>query len=107
MSNLLKILVPTDKRAAQQLSQQVEEACALLNEYNQRLAAELEERRKVAFMLRGFINQIKGQMQDTEKQLLVREQGREVSQKGEYERYSLCCIVYQRIETEFVSCIIK
>lgn len=58
-----------DKKSAEQLSQQVNDACQLLGEYNQRLAAELEERRKVAFMLRAFVNQVKGQMQDTEKQL--------------------------------------
>ncbi|KAK7505635.1 hypothetical protein BaRGS_00002906 [Batillaria attramentaria] len=58
-----------DKKSAVQLSQQVNDACQLLGEYNQRLAAELEERRKVAFMLRAYINQVNGQMQDTEKQL--------------------------------------
>lgn len=60
-----------DRKAAEHLSRQVDEACVLLAEYNTRLSAELEERRKVALMLRGFINQVKGQMQDTEKQLLV------------------------------------
>ena len=43
----------------------------MLSEYNQRLASELEERKKVAFLLRGFVNQVKAQMQDTEKQLDV------------------------------------
>lgn len=60
-----------DKRAAEQLSDQVNEACLLLAEYNQRLTSELEERKKVAFLLRGFVNQVKAQMQDTERQLDV------------------------------------
>ncbi|XP_076470124.1 regulation of nuclear pre-mRNA domain-containing protein 1B-like isoform X2 [Babylonia areolata] len=58
-----------DKGAAERLSVQVNEACVLLSEYNQRLVAELEERRKVAFLLRGYVNHVKAQMLDTEKQL--------------------------------------
>ena len=68
---LIYMWLSSDKRAAEHLSQQVNEACLLLSEYNQRLASELEERKKVAFLLRGFVNQVKAQMQDTEKQLDV------------------------------------
>ncbi|XP_067652398.1 regulation of nuclear pre-mRNA domain-containing protein 1B-like [Haliotis asinina] len=44
-----------DKESADRLSKQVESACFLLSDYNQRLSAELEERKKVARMLHDFI----------------------------------------------------
>ncbi|XP_046549445.1 regulation of nuclear pre-mRNA domain-containing protein 1B-like isoform X2 [Haliotis rubra] len=44
-----------DKESADRLSKQVESACFLLSDYNQRLCSELEERKKVARMLHDFI----------------------------------------------------
>ncbi|XP_070195087.1 regulation of nuclear pre-mRNA domain-containing protein 1B-like [Littorina saxatilis] len=66
ISHLEKI---QDMKSAERLSKQVNDACLLLSEYNQRLTSELEERRQVAFLLRGFVNNVKTQMQDTERQL--------------------------------------
>ena len=64
-------LFSVDKAEANQLSEKVNDASLLLCEYNQRLSSELDERKKVAFLLRSFINQLKAQLQDTEKHLLV------------------------------------
>lgn len=44
-----------DKDAAKTLATQVNEAVTLLNEYNTRLASEMEERTKLATMLRDFL----------------------------------------------------
>lgn len=46
----------TDRASAENLSETVDEANALLTEYNIRLAAELEERKRVAVMLKLFID---------------------------------------------------
>lgn len=48
----LKIL---DKAAADKLSVQIDEALTLINEYNQRLSVEIENRKKVTTMLRDFL----------------------------------------------------
>lgn len=45
-----------DKDAAEKLSIQVEEAVHLLSQYNHRLAAEMEHRKKVAVMMRDFLH---------------------------------------------------
>ncbi|XP_063726873.1 regulation of nuclear pre-mRNA domain-containing protein 1B-like [Symsagittifera roscoffensis] len=45
-----------DVQAAEKLSQTVDEACALLTDYNDRLASEMEERRKAASWIRNFIS---------------------------------------------------
>lgn len=45
-----------DRKAAEQLSVQVEEACALLADYNSRLSQEMDERKLVAQMLSDFTN---------------------------------------------------
>lgn len=44
-----------DKEDGEKLGKQVNEACLLLDDYNGRLAQELEERKKVAKMLSDFI----------------------------------------------------
>lgn len=44
-----------DKGQAGKLVKQVEEACELLTDYNSRLHSELEERKRVARMLRGYV----------------------------------------------------
>ncbi|KAJ3660534.1 hypothetical protein Zmor_004977 [Zophobas morio] len=44
-----------DKEQAEKLSQQVNEAVTLLNEYNSRLASEMEHRKKVSSMIRDFL----------------------------------------------------
>ncbi|XP_076354834.1 regulation of nuclear pre-mRNA domain-containing protein 1B-like [Tachypleus tridentatus] len=43
-----------DKKAADKLSKQVNEACSLLNNYNSRLQQELEDRKQVAKMLNDY-----------------------------------------------------
>lgn len=43
-----------DKESAERLSKQVTEAVVLLLDYNSRLAAELDGRKKLAAMLRDF-----------------------------------------------------
>lgn len=45
----------TDRESADRLSEKVDDAALLLNEYNQRLVAELEDRKRAARMLRAFI----------------------------------------------------
>ena len=45
----------TDRESAEKLSEKVDEAALLLNDYNRRLMAELDERKKAARMLRSFI----------------------------------------------------
>ncbi|KAH9507766.1 Regulation of nuclear pre-mRNA domain containing protein 1B [Bulinus truncatus] len=58
-----------DRESAERLSEKVDEAALLLNEYNRRLVAELEERKKVARMLRSFILSQQQQVKETEKSL--------------------------------------
>lgn len=57
-----------DKEAAKALASQVNEAVQLLNEYNARLAAEMDDRTKLASMLRDF--------QAEQKELLVQAEQR-------------------------------
>jgi len=52
ISHLEKV---TDRESAESLSEKVDEAAQLLNEYNQRLVSELEDRKRAARMLRAFI----------------------------------------------------
>lgn len=66
VSRLEKI---TDKEGADQLTKSVDEACSLLADYNGRLAQELQERRRVARMLREFILEQKDQLAESEKTL--------------------------------------
>uniref|UniRef100_A0A0B6Y8G2 CID domain-containing protein n=1 Tax=Arion vulgaris TaxID=1028688 RepID=A0A0B6Y8G2_9EUPU len=66
ISHLEKI---QDRETADKLSEKVDEAALLLNEYNRRLVAELEERKKVARMLRSFILSQQSQVKVTEKNL--------------------------------------
>ncbi|BFZ19514.1 hypothetical protein BsWGS_22553 [Bradybaena similaris] len=58
-----------DRDSAEKLSEKVDEAALLLNEYNRRLVAELEERKKVARMLRSFILSQQSQVKVAEKNL--------------------------------------
>jgi len=44
-----------DMHAAEKLSKTVDEACDLLNDYNDRLSSEMEERKKAASWIRNFI----------------------------------------------------
>ena len=60
-----------DKGDAQKLEAQVEEARALLAEYNSRLANELDERKRVARMLRDFIHAQKEALTESENRLQV------------------------------------
>ncbi len=61
----------SDKRAAHVLMLQVEEARVLLAEYNARLAKELEERKRIARMLRDFIAAQKEALTESEQRLQV------------------------------------
>uniref|UniRef100_T1J2C0 CID domain-containing protein n=1 Tax=Strigamia maritima TaxID=126957 RepID=T1J2C0_STRMM len=58
-----------DREAAERLSKQVDEACTLLDEYNSRLTAELDERKQVARMLTDFIQGQKAVLGQTEAKL--------------------------------------
>ncbi|CAD7002937.1 regulation of nuclear pre-mRNA domain-containing protein 1B [Ceratitis capitata] len=58
-----------DKDAAKALAKQVNEAVQLLNEYNTRLAAEMEERTKLASMLRDFQAEQKELLAQADKRL--------------------------------------
>uniref|UniRef100_A0A1A9VEC3 CID domain-containing protein n=1 Tax=Glossina austeni TaxID=7395 RepID=A0A1A9VEC3_GLOAU len=58
-----------DKDAAKALANQVNEAVELLNDYNSRLAAEMEERTKLASMLRDFQAEQKELLVQAEKRL--------------------------------------
>ena len=62
----------TDKGEAAKLSEQVEDARVLLADYNSRLLAELDERKRVARMLKDFIRMQKERQSDTEQRLQVR-----------------------------------
>lgn len=66
ISQLTKI---NDKESARRLSGIVDDACLLLSEYNKRLTDELEDRKKVAKMLRGFIIAQRNQLVNAEKRL--------------------------------------
>ncbi|XP_005101801.1 regulation of nuclear pre-mRNA domain-containing protein 1B [Aplysia californica] len=58
-----------DRESAEKLSDKVDEAALLLNDYNRRLVAELEERKKAARMLRSFILSQQEHIKVTEKNL--------------------------------------
>ncbi|RUS80586.1 hypothetical protein EGW08_011641 [Elysia chlorotica] len=58
-----------DRDSAEKLSDKVDEAALILNEYNRRLVSELEERKKVARMLRSFILSQQKQVSETERSL--------------------------------------
>jgi hypothetical protein len=47
--------IVSDKEQAEKLSEQVNEAVTLLNEYNSRLGTEMEHRKKVSSMIRDFL----------------------------------------------------
>lgn len=58
-----------DKQEADKLAKQVEEAVTLLNDYNGRLAAELEERRYVSRMLTAFIASQRKELEEAQQRL--------------------------------------
>lgn len=60
-----------DKESAERLSAQVNEAVTLLTDYNARLAAEMECRKKVATMLRDFTQAQKELLTQAEQRLEV------------------------------------
>jgi regulator of Ty1 transposition protein 103 len=62
----------TDRSAADRLAKTVEEACSLLANYNARLADELQERRRIARLLREFILLQKTLLAEDEKKVEVR-----------------------------------
>ena len=64
-------MVVVDKGEAAKLATQVEEARQLLADYNTRLQAELEERKRVARMLRDYITQQKEKQSQAEEKLQV------------------------------------
>jgi hypothetical protein len=61
-----------DRSAADRLAKTVEEACSLLANYNSRLAEELQERRRIARLLREFILLQKTLLAEDEKKVEVR-----------------------------------
>lgn len=58
-----------DKVAAAQLAVQVNEAVALLNDYNARLTTEMENRKKLAVMLKDYLHEQRGLLQQAEQRL--------------------------------------
>lgn len=54
VSDVSLLIKLQDRAAAEELSKQVNAAAQLLSEYNARLAAELEDRKKVTAMLKDF-----------------------------------------------------
>ena len=68
-NNILFTVADVD--AAKKLKAQVDEACSMLTDYNSRLADELQERRRVAKMLKEYIIAQKQMMSDSEKLLQV------------------------------------
>lgn len=61
----------TDKDSAERLSKQVNDAVTLLTDYNQRLANELDSRKKIANMLRDFTQAQKELLAQAENRLVV------------------------------------
>ena len=61
----------TDRQSAERLAVQAEEAKTLLEAYNERLAAELENRKNTAKQLRRYINDQNEALTNSEKSLQV------------------------------------
>ncbi|KAL3860622.1 hypothetical protein ACJMK2_010719 [Sinanodonta woodiana] len=70
VSDITSVLKVHDKEDAEKLSAKVDDACTLLTNYNNRLTEELEERKRVAKMLRQFIVSQREQLQTSEKKLM-------------------------------------
>uniref|UniRef100_A0A0K8TRL2 Putative regulator of nuclear mrna n=1 Tax=Tabanus bromius TaxID=304241 RepID=A0A0K8TRL2_TABBR len=81
VSTLSKI---EDKEAALRLAKQVNEAVQLLNDYNARLATEMEDRRKFANMLRDFQTEQKELLAQAEQR--YEEYGRKLARVKEVQR---------------------
>jgi len=58
-----------DLQSAEKLSKVVDEACNLLNDYNERLSSEMEERKKAAAWIRNFITWQQKELVNTEAML--------------------------------------
>jgi regulator of Ty1 transposition protein 103 len=69
---VILILLLADKASAEKLSVQVNEAVHLLTDYNGRLAAEMEYRKKLTTMLRDFLQAQKDLLAQAEHRLEVR-----------------------------------
>ncbi|XP_055373472.1 regulation of nuclear pre-mRNA domain-containing protein 1B [Condylostylus longicornis] len=69
ISELHTISKLEDKEAAAKLSKEINEAVQLLNEYNARLAMEMEDRKKLAVMLRNFQAEQKELLEQAEQRL--------------------------------------
>lgn len=63
--------ISIDKVSGEKLSLRVNDAMMLLNDYNERLAAEVEARRKVTTMLRDFLQAQKELLAQAEQNLEV------------------------------------
>jgi regulator of Ty1 transposition protein 103 len=72
ISSLIAIIFFADQGEASELTKKVEDACNLLVNYNGRLAAELQERKRVARMLRDYLVSQKTALSESEKKLQVR-----------------------------------
>ena len=68
---IIVILLLADKASAEKLSVQVNEAVHLLTDYNSRLAAEMEYRKKLTIMLRDFLQAQKDLLAQAEHRLEV------------------------------------
>nr|CAI5838735.1 unnamed protein product [Callosobruchus analis] len=62
-----------DKETAEKLSLQVIEAVHLLSQYNNRLSAEMEHRKKLAMMMRDFLHAQEELLVQAERSLEVRQ----------------------------------
>jgi hypothetical protein len=69
---MIGVILLTDKTSAEKLSAQVNEAVHLLTDYNSRLAAEMEYRKKLTTMLRDFLQAQKDLLAQAEHRLEVR-----------------------------------
>lgn len=68
---MLEFVSFTDKEAGEKLLQRVNDAVNLLNEYNNRLAVEVELRKKVTTMIRDFLVVQKELLEQAEQNLEV------------------------------------
>jgi regulator of Ty1 transposition protein 103 len=80
------LLVIADKDEAEQLINRVGEALSLLNDYNARLAAEMEDRKKLKSMLHDFLHAQKELLLQAEKRHLVRIFNR----RPDFEFFTIC-----------------
>ncbi len=65
------VIIIKAREAAEKLSKQVEEACAILVDYNNRLTEELEDRKHVSKMLGDFTRAQRERVAMTERKVEV------------------------------------